>query len=447
MKIKKSLIAAGLMALLCITTKIGIAKADGGIFVPHDFSGYETGQRAFIYFTGQSETLVVSANFRGNAKDFSWVIPTPSKPEVGKADLTLFKDLTEITNTDEQPVELSGRLAGSGAPKSSSVQVIEQKKVGIYDTAVLKATDEKALANWLTTNGYTFPTDKNSELKSYVDNGWYFAIAKIQPDFIGQTKTDVALMNGTLTPIKLTFTSDKIIYPMKLTGIALRSTLQETTATATTTTKPGDIPEIVSPDMPIKLYILTDHKTQNGSLQTDYAGWISESNRANLNAGLTTDQIPAGKELFLTAMSATIPAARMTEDLIISNANEDEVYPTPANRTGMFWVANLIALILTPIGLALFPSGLIFIFFAILQRSAIKRRWVYVLGLVYEVLFCLSLVAVCIGFMVVLASFSVLLKESGLLGFMIGAVITLLLAVLITLKMLKRYKKISRTLN
>jgi hypothetical protein len=440
-------IVAGLIALLWVAINIGVAKADGGIFVPHDFSGYETGQRAFIYFTGSSETLVISVNFRGNAKDFSWVIPTPAKPEIDQADLDLFKDLEQMTNGGTQSKRLSAGLSGSGAPPSSSVQVIEQKKVGIYDTAVLKATDEQALANWLTTNGYTFPTDKNSELKSYVDNGWYFAIAKIQPDFTDQAKTDMAAMNGTLTPLKLTFPTDKIIYPMKLTGIALRSTLPKTTATTTATLKPGDIPEIVSSDMPIKLYILADHKTQNDSLPTDYAGWISESNRVNLNASLATDQIPAGKEFFLTAMGATIPVAQISEDLIISNANDNEVYPAPANQTSAFWVVNLVALILTPIGFALFPLGLIFILFAILQRFAIKRKWVYILGLVYETLFCLMVVAVSVGFMVVLADFSVLFEESGLLGFAIGVLITLFITVFTTLKMFKRYKKVNRTLN
>ena len=213
MRIKKGLIVLGAIAFFCLAINTGRSKADGGIFIPDNFSGYETGQKAFIYFTNQSETLVVSANFRANAKDFSWVIPTPAKPEINKANSILFSDLEQMTDTDERPVESSGGLFGSGATKSSSVQIIEQKKVDVYDTAILKATDEKALANWLNAHGYNFPTDQNNALKSYVDNGWYFAIAKIQSNLVDQAKTENALMNGTLTPLKLTFTSDKIIYP------------------------------------------------------------------------------------------------------------------------------------------------------------------------------------------------------------------------------------------
>lgn len=448
MKIKKTLIVLGTIAFLCLTVKAGNSKADGGIFIPHDSSGYETGQRAFIYFTGQSEMLVVSANFRANAKDFSWVIPTPAKPEIDKANYNLFKDLEQMTNTGERPVELSGGFSGSGAPKSDLVQIIEQKKVGIYDTAILKATDEKALADWLITHGYTFPADKNSELKSYVDNGWYFVIAKIQPDLTNQTGTESALMNGTLTPLKLTFPSDKIIYPMKLTGIALRSAQPGTTATASTgtTIPPGAITETVSPDMPIKLYVLSDHKTQSDSLQTDYANWISESNRVNLNTDLATDQITAGKKLYLTAMSATIPAAKIADDLTITNADNDQVYPTPANQTGGFWTINFIALILTPIGFALFPPGLIFILFVILQRYAIKRKWVYILGLVYEIFFCLAVVATSIGMLVIISSgsWAGFSESAGMLGLAIGTFIALLVAVFATVEMLKRYKRTYR---
>ena len=443
---KKNLIIFTTIVLLCLAVNADRSKADGGIFIPRDFSGYETGQRAFIYFTGQSEMLVVSANFRANAKDFSWVIPTPAKPEIDKASPNLFKDLLQITNTGEQPVESVNLGLTSGAPRGSSVQVIEQKKVDVYDTAILKATDEKALGSWLVANGYNFPTDKNSELKSYVDNGWYFAIAKIQNSSVELAQTERALMNGTLTPLKLTFQSNKIIYPMKLTGVASRSAQPGATATASagTTIPPGAITETVSLDMPIKLYVLSDHKTQNDSLQTDYADLLSESNRVNLNTDLSTDQITAEKKLYLTAMSATIPAAKIADDLTITNADNDQVYPTPANQTGGFWTINIVALILTPIGFALFPPGLIFILFIILQRYAIKRKWVYVLGLIYEVLTCLTIVTICVGMILALADSSVLLKESGLLGFLIGALVALFITVFFTIKMLKRYKKTYR---
>ena len=462
MKIKKSLVVFGTIALLCLTINAGRSKADGGIFIPDRFSGYETGQKAFVYFTGQSETLVVSANFRANAKDFSWVIPTPAKPEIDKANSNLFKDLEQMTNTGERPVELGYGLSGTGAPKSSSVQIIEQKKVGIYDTAILKATDEKALGSWLVANGYTFPADKNSELKSYVDNGWYFAIAKIQNDSSSQAQANTSLENGTLTPLKLTFQSDKIIYPMKLTGIALRSTLPEVavattaTATVTTTSSPSGVSldklrsailetsETVSLDMPIKLYVLADHKVQNDSLQTDWANWASTSNIANINTGLGADDIPGTGKYYLTAMSATIPATKMSEDLIITNTDNDQVYPTPANKTGFFWIFNIVALILTPIGFALFPPGLIFILFTILQRYAIKRKWAYIFGLIYESFVCLLSCTICVGIFS-LASAGIL-KETGILGFAIGALITLFVAVFFTIKMFKRYAKTKRNL-
>lgn len=75
-----ALVIAGVTAILGF--KGNIAKADGGIFVPKDYYSAETTQKAFIYYVNQTENMVVLASFKGNAKDFAWVIPTPNKPEI-----------------------------------------------------------------------------------------------------------------------------------------------------------------------------------------------------------------------------------------------------------------------------------------------------------------------------------------------------------------------------
>jgi len=70
----------------------------------------EKSQKALIYYHDQTENMVVSTSFQGNSKDFAWVIPTPSKPEIFKSSAGLFTTLEKITKTTDnnlRPMESS----------------------------------------------------------------------------------------------------------------------------------------------------------------------------------------------------------------------------------------------------------------------------------------------------------------------------------------------------
>lgn len=445
----KSLIVLGIIGFLCLGINIGKSRADGGIYVPHDFSGYETGQRAFIYFNNQIETLVVSANFSGDAKDFSWVIPVPTKPEINKSSTNLFKNLEQITEKAVPIGSFGSGLTGVGATqKSSSVQVVEQKEVGVYDTEILKATDENALGNYLKTHGYNFPSNQSKELKSYVDDGWYFAIAKIQPDLTANSGADFALRVGTLTPLKLTFSADKIIYPMKLTGVALRSALPSASATASAgvvaTVPPDAISDTVSLDMPIDLYILSSAKVQNKALQTDYANWPSASNLENLNETLGNNQIPSDQKLFLTKLSATIAADKIADDFTLTTALDNQVVPAGVDSSLNFWLQNLLFLIVVPIMLIFFPApiGLIFLVFVLLQKF-VKRKWLYIIGLIYEIFACFLLLVTGLYILLTnLFDLRSLFLESGAIGIAVSLVALIVFGVYVTIRMIKRYRNL-----
>ena len=119
------------------------ALADGGIFYPTDRYSNETNQKAFIYYHNQTENLIVQSGFRGNASDFAWVIPTPSKPEVLASKTGLFTTLESLTSTSNDGPDVvysTATLGLSGAAPKSSVTVVEQKTVDVFDTAVLQAT-------------------------------------------------------------------------------------------------------------------------------------------------------------------------------------------------------------------------------------------------------------------------------------------------------------------
>ncbi|MCX6811346.1 MAG: DUF2330 domain-containing protein [Candidatus Berkelbacteria bacterium] len=430
------------------------AKADGGMFPPDGYYLNETNQKAFIYYFDQTENLVLSVSYQGDSADFAWVIPTPSKPEIYKSDASIFTKLQKLTARDDTGTPTFGATLNSfGTSKSEPVEVIEEKTIDIYDTAILKATDDKALAKWLVEHKYTFPEDKSSMLKEYIDNGWYFAIAKIQNALINDTDIKTKLAEGTVTPLRLKFQSNKIIYPMKLTRLALDLAEKNSKTTPTPTSEVDQNSEPVnthspySPHMGITLYVLSDAKMSQDMLTTTWANWINPTDINSLGETVVGENwLTSNNKMFLTKMSASLNIKNVDDDFLITKAADNNIYPTPVYKTFQFWSTNLIFFIFTIIIGILIPTSFIFIIFVILQSFVIKRaKWAFFIGIIYEILVCLSLI---IAWFVIIFSinkttknFSQIFLESGTIGFILGSIIIITAAIFFCVKMVKKYNQ------
>jgi len=444
MKFIKTIIALSLTLAFCLLGTVKSAKADGGIFVPERYYGNETSQKAFIYYQNQIESLVISASYQGNAKDFAWVVPTPNKPEITKSNSDLFTTLDKITKTEDNgpAIVYDQALNGLGATSAAKpVTVVEQKKVDIYDTTILQATDDQALAKWLNDHGYTFPSTESAMLKSYIDDDWYFTIAKIQNSALDSSGVQRQLTTGAITPLRLTFQSKEIIYPMKLTKIALDF------ATENYNKMPkvlgGPSPEPVSNDMSISLYVLTDSKMTQDSVDTIWADWTSPKDIKVINESVSDNNWinPSGK-LFLTKMQKTINLSNISNDFKIVKAPDNSQYPVPAYKTAEFWATNLIVLIVSMLAYLLTPIGLVFVL-AIVLQIFVRQKWLYILCSIYQISSCL-LIAI-IWLIVLLASdsgFGAIVQTAGDAGFTLGSLIALAAAIFFSIRYLKKYKKI-----
>jgi hypothetical protein len=146
-------------------------------------------------------------------------------------------------------------------------------------------------------------------------------------------------------------------------------------------------------------------------------------------------------------MSASINIKNVNDDFLITKAADDNVYPTPVYKTFQFWSTNLIFFIFTIIIGILIPTSFIFIIFVILQSFVIKRaKWAFLLGIIYEILVCLSFVTV---WLVIFFSvnktnnnFSQTFLENGIIGFTIGLLLLLAAAIFFCIKMIKKYNNI-----
>lgn len=200
-----------------------IIFADGMIVPPPDYWMSETGQKAVIFYDQGVETMVVSASFQGNAKDFGWVIPTPTKPTVTRGSDELFTSLQELTGQTYQYKQPLSRLGGADEVSTGGVTVIETKQVDYYDVTVLTSDDKNALVDWLNEHTYKFPDSASYVLDSYIENGWFFVAMRVNPQSLQWSNVGEQLRSGHATPVVISFQTQNIVYPLRISSITSRS--------------------------------------------------------------------------------------------------------------------------------------------------------------------------------------------------------------------------------
>jgi hypothetical protein len=253
-----------LMRLLCsfLPLLCSSAWADGKVFSRALAVPVKTpDQRASLCFSNGVERLVIETSFVGGGTNFAWVIPLPSTPKIEEVSTNFFEFLNMAFQPklvhrasfgwlifaffgcivsvsirayrEEGPRRLATWLlfvlfvllfvaiaipsfvsARSAATIStpSSVSVLDRKSVGVYDTVTLSGRDGRALLEWLNAHGFYTPTSALPVISGYATQGWVFAAATINRDAV--TKA-----NSRPHPLSFIFSTDKAVYPLRLTGV------------------------------------------------------------------------------------------------------------------------------------------------------------------------------------------------------------------------------------
>jgi len=334
----KKLIAAPLVVILfLLLTAATPVLADGGFFPDSMYRDlYESAQKAVILYgnsTGNyTEHLILSVSFEGDAEDFAWVIPVPNKPEIAVTDPELLWELSDFTAA-EFPHGGGCFAAAPGDP--GGVDVIEEQVVGPYATAILSAANATALADWLNANGYIFPKDGEEIISEYIEKEWYFVATKINAV---DEDTGYALAEGAIEPIVLSFASDKIVYPLRITSLS-----------ATNATPPE-----------VLLYVFADHimVPEQYPLYIEYGNW--EDNAFTIEFGnnvsvedlseyeilpeLVSTYLP-GDEFYLTKLRGWISADQMVDIELLRYEDGDSLHSlaeTNANSGDIVVLATIV---------------------------------------------------------------------------------------------------------
>lgn len=332
---KKVIVAPLIAILFLLLTTATPVLADGGFFPDSMYRDlYESAQKAVILYgnstgnctenctgnyTGNyTEHLILSVSFEGDAEDFAWVIPVPNKPEIAVTDPELFWELSDFTATEFPGGGGGFGCFGGGAappPTGDGVDVIEEEVVGPYATAILSATNATALADWLNANGYIFPEAGEEIISEYIEKEWYFVATRINAV---DEDTGYALAEGDIEPIVLSFASDQIVYPLRITSLS------------TTNTTP---PEVL-------LYVFADHimVPKQYPLHIGYGNWEDNAFTIEFGNNVSVEDLSeyeilpelvsyylSGDEFYLTKLRGWISADQMVDIELVRYEEEDSL--------------------------------------------------------------------------------------------------------------------------
>jgi hypothetical protein len=174
------------------------AKACGGCFHPPTVqSGTVVTDHRMIFSVSPAETtLYDEIEYTGSPADFAWVLPIKGPVTVGVSSDALFAAIDQQTQTTIlapplTPCPVCSNTKGTGfnalppgqsaGGVSHDVTVLSQSVVGPYEQVQLQSTDPAALANWLTSHGYTIPSSISPVIAAYVSDGFDFLAIRLQP--------------------------------------------------------------------------------------------------------------------------------------------------------------------------------------------------------------------------------------------------------------------------
>ena len=195
---------------------------------------YNHSTKMIVARTGNTSTITMTADYRGDPQEFAVVIAVPmvlTREQIKIADRTLIDVLDRfsapklVESYDSNPCRSTMALtrgamkpgaAFVGAPAgrpSLGVTVEAQYVVGEYDVAILSATQSDGLQTWLNEAGYNVPAAAEPVLARYIAEGMKFFVAKV--NLQQQQRLGYAM----LRPLQINYQSSKFMVPLRLSTI------------------------------------------------------------------------------------------------------------------------------------------------------------------------------------------------------------------------------------
>lgn len=162
----------------------------------------------------KTQHFIRRATFQGDARDFGFLVPTPTAPQLAAVDDGIFETLIE--KTKRPTIERTRRkinwiyftLANKseGVTAGAPVEVVQTTKVAGYDAVVLDASDAKALVDWLHQHDYATTPQLEAWLDAYIRQRWMITAFKIDKSQSEMARTEA---------VKMSFTTERPFFPYR----------------------------------------------------------------------------------------------------------------------------------------------------------------------------------------------------------------------------------------
>jgi hypothetical protein len=365
-------VLALLLTALALALSPRPAVAFCGFYVATgDMRLYNRASKVVIARDGNRTVLTMSSDFRGDPQEFAVVVPVPVVLEKGQVHIG---DSLAVTHLDDfsvprlveytdpnpcpQPVaSAGGALHYRGGRADLKVGIVEvrgdmkvairaQYKVDEYDILILSAEEGRALGAWLRGRGYTMPPGAESVLSSYIKQGMFFFVAKV--DVSEQER----LGYHYLRPIQVAYESPKFMLPIRLGMVnaegpqemfvftlTRRGRVESTNYRTVRVPTDVDVPEFVKGEFtsfyPL-LFAKARRKEGDDALFLEYA-WPVSPIRATCDPctgpNLTPDELRGlgaywisldgrGPDVFLTRLHVRYDAKHFPEDLLFHETGD-----------------------------------------------------------------------------------------------------------------------------
>lgn len=186
---------------------------------------------------GNSSTITMSNDFKGDAKNFAMVVPVPvvlRENDITTVSPQVFNTLDNYSGPrlveyfDENPcvveeiltrnfgrrkmkipmTALSDEVVESAQDNGVTIEAIYE--VDEYDILILSAKESEGLKIWLTDNDYQIPESAAEVLDPYIKNNLKFFVVKVDIERLAQTGSKM------LNPLQIRFDSPKFMLPIRL---------------------------------------------------------------------------------------------------------------------------------------------------------------------------------------------------------------------------------------
>ncbi|GAB7033803.1 DUF2330 domain-containing protein [Streptomyces sp. NPDC021749] len=310
-------------------------------------------ETSVVRWDGKTEQIVMSLQVNGTAPDAAWIMPVPHRATVKLGDPAVFDRLATLTEPavaqrhyfwprgGDWPFGQNLDAAEAPPPSAGApgVGVVGRERLGPFDVARLTATDPGALRNWLKTHGFHLPAPLASALRPYVTQRWEYVAIRLAPAERHRT------LSGTLDPLRLSFASDRLVYPMRLSALA---------------TTPQSL----------GLYVLAPHRMEPRSAIGGFRPEVFFAGRIRPEGPLRA--LTGSRPAFLTAIDQTFPQPeRITGDHELRRTAHDTPYRRVRYEYALLRVGGVPAWIVTVGGtLLLLQAGAV----ALTLGCAARRR-------------------------------------------------------------------------